>query len=335
MILHRFSFLQDIIPSKSLLSITRKKIYLPFYHCISDIPLSHISNLYDLKSVQQFEKDLDYLCKFFKPISLDDLKDSIYREKKFTKPHFLLSFDDGLKEVYTNIAPILKRKGIPAVFFVNSKFLDNEDLFFRYKVSLIIEEIKNNQGLIKSIIPVLKPRREDLLSIVRFLLNLGYQEQGMINQIAKLLEIDFTSYLNKVRPYLQTYQVKELLDDGFHFGSHSIDHPLFNEMEFEVQKNQISESFNILERKFQLSSRYFAFPFTDEGIKKELFKWMFFNYRCDLSFGTAGLKDDEYTYHQHRIPFDGNLRSAKDIIKGECLYFVLKSIFNKNKIKRI
>jgi hypothetical protein len=39
--------------------------------------------------------------------------------------------------------PILRRKGVPATVFVNSDFVDNQDLFFRFKAALIIDKNKS------------------------------------------------------------------------------------------------------------------------------------------------------------------------------------------------
>ena len=57
--------------------------------------------------------------------------------------YFLLSFDDGLSSFYQTIAPILEEESIKAINFVNTDFLDNRELFFRYKVNLIIDKLKH------------------------------------------------------------------------------------------------------------------------------------------------------------------------------------------------
>jgi len=115
------------IPTKLLIKLSGKKIIYPFYHIISDNPPPHIKHLYPIRSVKQFEKDLDFLQKYFTASEFDSGNN---------KPQFILSFDDGLSEVYDIVAPILKRRNIPAIFFVNSAFVDNKDIFKNYIFSL-------------------------------------------------------------------------------------------------------------------------------------------------------------------------------------------------------
>ena len=62
-------------------------------------------------------------------------------EKQLSQGKVFLSFDDGLREVYTIIAPILKERGLPATFFITTDFIDNKKLFYRNKASLLIEAI--------------------------------------------------------------------------------------------------------------------------------------------------------------------------------------------------
>lgn len=58
-----------------------------------------------------------------------------------------MSFDDGLKECAETIAPLLLKKGIPATFFVNPGFVDNQRLFHKYKASLILGRLIESPDL--------------------------------------------------------------------------------------------------------------------------------------------------------------------------------------------
>ncbi len=116
--MHKFprlvsSQLGKLIPIKSLLKINTP-VFQPFYHVVSNDKLPHILN-YNYRNTYQFEKELDFYLKYFKPVSLSELMTG----KKLPKKVFHLSFDDGLKECAEIIAPILLRKGVPATFFVN------------------------------------------------------------------------------------------------------------------------------------------------------------------------------------------------------------------------
>src|SRR5690606_23514350 len=98
--------------------------------------LPHIGHLYPYKNETQFVKDLLYLKNNFEAIHPDELLNYIVKNNNLPKNKFLLSFDDGFKEVHSVVAPILKQHQLPALIFINPKFIDNGELFYRNKLSL-------------------------------------------------------------------------------------------------------------------------------------------------------------------------------------------------------
>ena len=111
----------------------------PIYHMISDEDVSYVKHLYSYKNVKSFTADLDFFLKYYKPIDLTTLLISVKEKTELPKHSFLISFDDGFKELYDIVVPILKQKGIPATFFINKCFIDNKEMFYRNKASLLIE----------------------------------------------------------------------------------------------------------------------------------------------------------------------------------------------------
>jgi len=335
-IIKKAGFLLDLIPTKLLIGATNKKILLPFYHAVSNEKLHHIDNLYSSRNVELFIEDLEFFCKYFKTITIDELYQIIVDNKKISQPVFHLTFDDGLREVYTVIAPILAKKGIPATFFVNTDFIDNKSLFFRYKISLIIDRINKNADseLLNKLALLFEIQDNSLKTIVCEIEQLQFSDLDLINEIGALLNIDFKAFLSKVQPYLNTKEINELKDKGFTFGSHSLNHPLFKNLNFEEQKRQIAESFSFLSKQFGCKNKYFSFPFSDDKVRNNLFKWMYDVEKCRLTFGISGLKRDANKFHLHRIQMENNFDSAEKIVKTEYLYYILKIALFKNKIKR-
>ena len=319
---------------KELVDKTKQNLLLPFYHTISNQRVNHISNLYPVRNEQLFIKDIDFLLKHFEPVDIDVINTKIKNDESFTKPSFHISFDDGLSELYDNVLPILEKKGIPATFFVNTEFVDNKALFYRYKVSLILEEIKSNKDLLIPIAELLATKSTDLNSISKALLQLNYQSIDLIDSIATKIELSFEDYLKENKPYLTTEQIKDMINRGFSIGSHSVNHPFFKEITLDEQKKQLTESFQFLAKKFDIKHKYFSFPFSDEGVSLDFFEWLYNDEKCDLTFGTSGLKHDYSRNHIHRVAFDGALSSAEDIVKSQYFNYRIKDIVGKNKITR-
>ncbi len=328
-------YVHRIFPLEMLIKLTSQKLILPFYHTISNHRLPHISNLYTIKNIRQFEDDLDFLCKHYQPISINELENYIYNEEKIGKPKFHLTFDDGLKEIYTEIAPILERKGIPATIFINTDFIDNGELFYRYKVSLLIEKIRNDQpNAVLKISNRWKLKECNFQEIEKKLLSFNINNVTEIDEIARLIQVDFTEFLKTEQPYLTENQIEQLIKRGFAFGSHSLNHPFFKDINPSERKRQITESFKFIEQIFSINCSYFSFPFSDEAIDRQFLLWLHNNANCRLSFGISGMKRDCTKFHLHRIPFEHTLPKACDIIKKEYLYYIIKFFFNKNKILR-
>lgn len=325
----RFTFL---LPLPRLISFTEQNLFLPFYHAVQGKDeLPHIRHLYLPRTQSQFEQDLDYLLNYFNPITLQEVYEVITGRKQLQRPSFHLTFDDGLREVFEIVAPILKRKGIPATIFVNSGFVDNQGLFFRYKVSLLIEKI--NSGTISNNLATKINQTVNSFS-PKQLLALGYQDQIVIDQIAQLLELNFDDFLLEQKPYLTTKQIRFLQADGFTIGAHSVDHPQYNEITLEEQLEQTKESVRFIAKHFNPRFNCFSFPFTDDGVSQKFFTEINEKKITQLTFGCAGLKQDGAPYHLQRFPMEGTKEPAEKLIKTEYTYYLVKSLFNKNQIIR-
>ncbi len=321
-----FSIAQ-IFPFKFLYTLNKQKTIFPLYHSVSDISPIHLKHLYKIKSTKEFVEDLDFYLKNFKRI---DLKLFI-NEKFINEKTFFLTFDDGLSEIYDIVAPLLKKKGIPAIFFINSAFVDNLDLFYRYKISLIIDKTFKNTKYQNIVEKYLKKININTSDIKKYLLSLNHKNTNVIEQIAKLLEIDFAEYLQKHKPYMSSNQIKELHNQGFYIGAHSANHFYYSQLTENEQIQQTIDSLDFVIREFNPEFKLFAFPFTDYKVNKSFFERI--STSVDLTFGTAGLKNDSIKFNIQRIPME-NGKTAIETIKYEFFYYLIKGIFGKNLIKR-
>lgn len=295
--------------------------FLPFYHVVNNQKLSYILN-YPYRNTTQFENELDYYLKYFKPVSLEYLVENPAPNKKV----FHLSFDDGLRECADVIVPILLKKGIPATFFVNSGFADNQALFHRYKASLILSELNAKPN----------PKAELFLKEnglnQRNILQISLAKVEILDKTANILEIDFNEFLKTKTPYLTTIQIKKLKEQGFSIGAHSESHPEFWEISEKEQFSEIKKSVDWVIENFNPSIRTFSFPYTDSGVSRNLIQQLKSEKICDLTFGTAGLKYDVCKSHLQRYPAEqaGNF---KQNLKSEWVYFKLRDTIGNATVK--
>lgn len=321
-----------------LSSLTEQRLIMPFYHAVTDDVPTHLKHLYNVRSVKKFEHDLDFLLKHYVPISIDDIYNYLQGVKELPKYSFFISFDDGLTEFKEYAWPILKRKGVPATLFVNPNFVDNKDLFFRFKASILIDFIENNSDNKK-----LSEVREHFTSAIyksqnveSYIMNIGFEERQLLDDLALNFNIDFNDYLKKQQPYLSTNDLLELNSQGVHIGAHSLDHPLFNELNEHDRLNQLTDSIKWVSESFKQQLKSFSFPFTDYGIDASFFKIVFNKEKplANLTFGTAGLKNEQFKYHLQRIPVEDNDNSMQKILLKQYLYYMAKAPLLKNTIRR-
>ena len=293
-------------------SLTKQKIILPFYHTVAEQPLPHVKHLYRMKTVQEFQKDLEFLLQHFKPIDIETFYHFHVNNIIPKKPVFHLTFDDGLKEIYEIVAPVLLKNGIPATFFINSGFTDNKALFYRYHASLIIENFQKEGKLTNTL-------KTEILAC-------SYKNKDELFQY--FLPQEVTDFLHKKQPYLTTEQIKDLSNKGFTIGAHSVDHPYYYEITLDEQLRQTRESLKFVSSIVNQKLRLFAFPFTDFMVSKKFFEEI--KPAVDLSFGTAGLTLDEVLFNYQRI--EGEKKKMKpldSILRKEYLKFVGKFILKR------
>lgn len=296
-------------------------VFLPFYHVVSNKNLPYILN-YPYRNESDFEKELDFFLKYFKPVPLDYL---IGNEKK-NKPVMHLSFDDGLRECAEIVAPILIKKGIPATFFVNTAFIDNKQLFHRYKAGFILsafEKLPKERA---------KKINQNFVDFKSNLLQTAYSEKNTLDKIAAELGIHWNDVLSEFQPYLSLQQLRELQEQGFTIGGHSHEHPEFYRISDKEKTREIKKSMDWLHENLNVSLKVFSFPFTDSGIPLTIFDQVKNERLCDLTFGTAGLKYDEVAFHFQRYPVEQNGNFANNL-KSEYVYFFLRKLVGKETVK--
>lgn len=305
---------------------------LPLYHSVSDRELPHIKHVIRYKNTKQFEEDLDHLAKNFQFVDWQEFKEFTSGNFKPKKKIALLTFDDGFREFYDVAAPILERKGIYACNFVNPAFIDNKDMMFRCKASLLVDAVQRNKTIDPEIYFVLSLKNVDRDFLQKKILAISYQEKDTLDWLAEKLEVDFKAYSKEHQPYLSTEELKELTRKGFGISSHSWDHPKYGDLSLKEQMETTDKTFVYLkENGFLYES--FAFPFTDFEVQKDFFDELFKNEDIYCSFGCAGIKLDSVKKNFQRIPMEMG-ESGEQILKKEMAYFKLKRLINKNTILR-
>ncbi len=315
----------DFIPTDKLIGKVGEIPFLPFYHAIGDEEeLPHIIPLYPVRTKEEFSEDLDFILKYFEPVSLEEFIEFSKKQsfKKNGKPIFHLSFDDGLRSVFEVAMPILKKKGIPATLFLTTDFIDNRKLFFRHKSALIYSWLQRG-GIDTS-----ELSKFGITDVNIFNINSSH------HPVFGSYEKEFDDFLKNKKPYLNFDEIESWIENGFTVGSHSLDHPHYSQLPLPEQIRQTEESINYIIDNFKLDYVSFSFPFTDAGVKKVFFQKLEKKKIHSTTFACAGLKKDPIPFHWQRVPMESGHKSALEIIRSEYLYSYFSKFVGRQKIIR-
>lgn len=303
------------------------KLIVPFYHVVSDSPQAHTHYLYPCKTVAQFRADLKELLRQFAPVDISDIKGHTDGSRPLKKPSFILTFDDGLRQCSEVISPILLEMGVPAVFFVNTGFLDNADMLYRMKASILADFVAQNKG--KNLVAFEGAKKLTLTP--KRLLSIAYPDRALLDTLAEQLGLNFAEYRQKVKPYMDTAQVQWLHQQGFAIGGHTHSHPDFRYLSCEEQMAEARKSLAWLREKAGIDTRLFSFPFTDYWTGNRFFSEL--SSEIDLFYGSAGLKEYEPGGSVSRLDFE-RFRNPACFLSRQMAAYSIKKVVGRHRAKR-
>ena len=330
--------ISSLFPTQILQRLSGTNTLFPYHHLVSDEDVKHIRHLYQYKNVSQFNADLEYLLRYYRPVPVSDVIQAMTSKKKLPRNAFLLTFDDGLREVSDVIAPILQKKGIPAVFFINPAFLDNKELFYRFKISLIIEGIsrrKEDASLLRECSVILKKKFQSSEQLITHLRGMMHEDKIILDALASKLDFTYDEYLKKTRPYLTKAQVTELSVDGFTIGSHSWDHSYYKFLSLEEQKKQTIQSAEFVKENFHPPFDLFSFPHMDTEVTQDFFDQMAIEYPgIDAFFGIQNQKQELENKMLHRFNAERPQVPMNKQLNGILMLVLFQKLFKKQFVKR-
>jgi peptidoglycan/xylan/chitin deacetylase (PgdA/CDA1 family) len=307
-------------------------LVVPFYHMVSEAHVPHVSNLYRFRNIAEFKADLEFFTRHFEPVTLEDIVDALNGNRTLPPSCFHLTFDDGFREMYDIVAPILQRAGIPATFFLATAFLDGGGLPHYNALSVLLDrvhlDVTNLGGVLSRLETILPATTSRNATLRDRILSIGYGQKQLVQALADALEIDLDEYVREIRPHLTTSEIAKLVNLGFSIGSHSHDHPLYADLPLSQQLAQTRTSMELLTAKFGTRPKAFAFPHNDGGVKGEFFKTVFSESLLDVSFGTSGLVSHFHPRNIQRVSVEKTAAPVSRILARQftrATYFRLRT----------
>lgn len=243
-----------------------------------------------------FERQIAFLKQYCHFVSPDGLEKS---RKALDKIQVLLTFDDGLRNNATVVAPILRKYNVPAVFFVCSRHaIQYKYLWFTYLQAL--EQYFPGNGFLfrgEFIDMSQQHRRVNIQRLTDLLLQLTPHPSAMYQALEEELPRleDFLSQQTIDDHYagMTAEQVGELAAEPlFSIGVHTIDHPFLTQCDTQEILRQIQGNREWLEDVCGKPCHTIAYPSGDydDTVLKQVKD---FNFTCGYAVNQH-LRTDVY-----------------------------------------
>ncbi len=227
---------------------------------------------------KQFLDQLDIMGRSASFLGISEIVDIIERRKSLPNRAIIITFDDGLKEQYKLAWPILKKKGIPAIFFVNTKPVAEDFITIAHKIH-IIRAYTHPEKIISILKELLEerditfglPNKETARTVykyddlknaqLKYFLNFNLDrkiQEEVINQCFTGLGFNETEISSKL--YVDKEMVKELSGAGV-LGTHGHAHLPLGLLDYKSMKNDIETSVEKLKEWTGKRIRALSYPF--------------------------------------------------------------------------
>jgi peptidoglycan/xylan/chitin deacetylase (PgdA/CDA1 family) len=214
-----------------------------------------------------FERHVAFLTKNFECISAGRLEDSGGRADR---TQVLLTFDDGMRNNFEVVVPILARYRVPAIFFISSrhavrgrylwfvylhalkKYFPHDGFLFRGKYLDMRDEVREcTMSRLTDYLTSLDPHPIAMTDVIQ-------------EELPPLEDFMSTQQLRDECEGMTSEQVGELANSElFSVGCHTVDHPFLTRCEPEEMRRQIEENKRWLETVSGVRCDAMAYPLSD------------------------------------------------------------------------
>jgi peptidoglycan/xylan/chitin deacetylase (PgdA/CDA1 family) len=247
----------------------------------------------------EFERRMGWVARWFNVLSAPDAVRRL-AERRLPARALCLTFDDGYADNYTVALPILRKLGLPATFFVATRFLDGGRMWN----DGVIESVRgcrsgaldlSTLGLGVHALDSAESRRRAIDAVLGRLKYLPQDERdARVAEVAAIARSPLPGDL-----MMTSAQVRGLCDAGMTIGAHTDSHPILARIDAASARREIVTGRERLEAIVGEAVTLFAYPNgeprTDYGAEHvRLVEELGFDAAFSTAFGVARSDSDAY-----------------------------------------
>ncbi|HUR73965.1 MAG TPA: polysaccharide deacetylase family protein [Sporichthya sp.] len=263
----------------------RRSPLQPYYRRLTSRALVVLA-YHGVDDPEQFTRHLSWIARSASPVSLADVIAAVHGGPALPERSVLVTFDDGARSVLESGLPLLRRRGIPAVAFVNPGVLDTDQPYWWAEAESLAQAGGQAHGRAWA----------DPAALVRWIKTLSDSDR-----LAVVDELRATATTAAPRQrQLTSGELRTLESGGVAVENHTWSHPLLDRCGDEKIAEEISEGHEALRVVLGRAPRAFAYPNGNWDARAEKFL-------SGLGYDVAFLFDHQVAFP----PFDNPLRISR------------------------
>lgn len=252
----------------------KSEVTIVMYHYVRDLKNSRYPNIKGL-DIEKFKKQIKFFKENYNFVRIEDLIEYYKnpKEKELPEKAILLTFDDGYKDHYTYVLPVLLENNIQGSFYIPTKCFQDKKVLDVNRIHFILEScIGEEKKILKEIEDYLEKNKDSRISLSyndyfkEYAVDSRFDKKEVIfikrmlqvvlpeDYRKKLVDILFKKYVCTIGDkiiserafweelYLTPEQIRMMEKLGMHIGFHSHDHVWLNSLSKEEQEFQIKSS---------------------------------------------------------------------------------------------
>ena len=250
------------------------------YHYVRSRGKGRFPNLH-VRSLGEFENQLRHLQANFEILAL---KETQNRQNSRNRAIAIMTFDDGLKDHYTNVFPRLKRAQVTGAFYVPVAPLISRTVLDVHKIQLLLGSQDFHELYARLRLEYGVSKLREYMESTAIAGNRERYDGGEVLMFKRLLQRDLeqplrSEILGKVfeyffpgeqrelstQLYMSIAELREMRAAGMHIGNHTMSHYWLGHVDFGIAVSEILEAEAILleERLMDDTFKTFTFPYGD------------------------------------------------------------------------
>ncbi len=202
--------------------------------------------------VTELRSQLEYLRRHFSVVSLHHIIERLKSGKRLESHLVALTVDDGRRNCYEFMFPLLREFEMPATFFIVSSFICGQDWVWTDKVLWLSEQPGRPRELASGQLDSFFQRMNQLTPEVR---------TKFVESMATRMGVAIPCVPPAKYAPCTWKELREMADSELvEIGSHTITHPILASIPDEVSRDELTSSRAQIEEGVGRAVRYFCFP---------------------------------------------------------------------------